>query len=301
MRRRQPLQVPWSSPPMDLRREPAPNNRASVSLARPIPLAAVALLVLNDHLFKGSRVLPGWLTGKLSDIAGLFFFPLLLIAVVRPPCSRRVAATFATLATATGFAGVKLVPAVNAVVTSAWGMMVMDRTDLLTLPILAASWMWIVRAGPSGRRWSDHLGVVAAALASLATSPHARPLAPEPPEVGHPCARLEPMSCEVIADFDVRLWVRATNASPAECEVTVSSVRERHEGVEVETRLDPPPHVALAAGSVAALDLPVGRAFPIASTPNLLLRLLLHEHGAIESYEGTSELWFACRPQERPR
>jgi hypothetical protein len=47
---------------------------------RPLPLAAMVLLAVNDHVLKGSA--PGWLTGKLSDVAGMVFFPLLLQAGV---------------------------------------------------------------------------------------------------------------------------------------------------------------------------------------------------------------------------
>jgi hypothetical protein len=43
-------------------------------------LAAIVLLVLNDHVFKA--LWPGWITGKLSDVAGMVFFPLLLHAFV---------------------------------------------------------------------------------------------------------------------------------------------------------------------------------------------------------------------------
>ena len=39
----------------------------------PVALAAIAVLVVNDHVLKSAY--PGWLTGKLSDIAGLVFFP----------------------------------------------------------------------------------------------------------------------------------------------------------------------------------------------------------------------------------
>lgn len=46
-----------------------------------MPLVALVLLALNDHLWKGAGVLPAWLTGKLSDFAGLLFFPLLLSAL----------------------------------------------------------------------------------------------------------------------------------------------------------------------------------------------------------------------------
>ena len=48
-------------------------------LLHPVVLAAIALFVVNDHVFKPAH--PGWLTGKLSDVAGLIFFPVLLAAV----------------------------------------------------------------------------------------------------------------------------------------------------------------------------------------------------------------------------
>lgn len=47
----------------------------------PLPLSAMVLLAVNDHWLKGSGVLPGWLTGKLSDFAGLVFFPLFVTAL----------------------------------------------------------------------------------------------------------------------------------------------------------------------------------------------------------------------------
>jgi hypothetical protein len=46
----------------------------------PLPLLAVAVLVLNDRYLKFAC--PSWWTGKLSDVSGLFFFPLFLCASV---------------------------------------------------------------------------------------------------------------------------------------------------------------------------------------------------------------------------
>lgn len=54
-------------------------SRPADGLAHPVPLLAVALLVFNDHVLKGGPA-PGWLTGKLSDVAGMLFFPLFLQA-----------------------------------------------------------------------------------------------------------------------------------------------------------------------------------------------------------------------------
>ncbi len=46
----------------------------------PCALGALVLWALNDHLLKGNG--PGFLTGKLSDVAGLIFFPLLIAALI---------------------------------------------------------------------------------------------------------------------------------------------------------------------------------------------------------------------------
>src|SRR3954469_11095790 len=87
----------------------------AADLVRPVPLAAVGVLAVNDHLLKGSGLLPGAVTGKLSDFAGLFFFPLLLAAIARGPSraargrdiedSRSLAAAVGLVA-AVGFAAV---------------------------------------------------------------------------------------------------------------------------------------------------------------------------------------------------
>jgi hypothetical protein len=43
-------------------------------LLHPYPLVAILVLIVNDHWLKG--LWPGPVTGKLSDMAGLAFFPL---------------------------------------------------------------------------------------------------------------------------------------------------------------------------------------------------------------------------------
>lgn len=49
-------------------------------LLHPVPVLAIAVLVLNDHW--GKFAFPGLLTGKLSDVAGMVFFPLMLQAML---------------------------------------------------------------------------------------------------------------------------------------------------------------------------------------------------------------------------
>jgi hypothetical protein len=51
-------------------------------LAHPAWWLALALLALNDHVLKGAGLLPAWLTGKLSDVAGLVVAPVLLAALL---------------------------------------------------------------------------------------------------------------------------------------------------------------------------------------------------------------------------
>lgn len=66
-------------------------------MLHPAVLAALALLVVNDHVLKGALAHTSLdvVTGKLSDFAGLAFFPVLLfslveIAIRRAPASVRV-------------------------------------------------------------------------------------------------------------------------------------------------------------------------------------------------------------------
>ena len=62
------------APPAATESQPIPGG----GLLHPVPIVAIALLVLNDHWLKG--MFPGWWTGKLSDFAGMIFFPLMLQA-----------------------------------------------------------------------------------------------------------------------------------------------------------------------------------------------------------------------------
>src|SRR5262245_14170325 len=52
-------------------------------LLHPAWLASLVLLALNDHVLKGSGLLPAVVTGKLSDVVGLAVAPLLLASLLR--------------------------------------------------------------------------------------------------------------------------------------------------------------------------------------------------------------------------
>ena len=115
-------------------------------VAHPVCIAAIAVLALNDHVLKAAY--PSWATGKLSDVAGLVFFPALLAVL---GASSRRAVVIATIATAICFTLVKTwVPATDAF---RWVLgtiqsprdpvpveAVTDPTDLLALPFVLTSY-----------------------------------------------------------------------------------------------------------------------------------------------------------------
>ncbi len=144
---------------------------AGDALLHPVALLAIGLLILNDHVLK--QAWPGLVTGKLSDFAGLIFFPLLLQAVWevaaeigrRPSLARPRVLAIAILATAAVFAAIKLLPVAGdhyraavgwlqwlpaALVSSLAGgdpgsphivRLAPDPTDLVALVALAVPWL----------------------------------------------------------------------------------------------------------------------------------------------------------------
>lgn len=110
---------------------------AADALLHPITLAAIGLLLLNDHVLKSAW--PGPITGKLSDLAGLAFFPILLLSggelVLalggrwRGPTVRALA--MAVIVSTAGFILIKTVPSA----ADGFGWMLGQAQWLLSLPI----------------------------------------------------------------------------------------------------------------------------------------------------------------------
>lgn len=147
---------------------------AGDAVLRPVVVAALVLLILNDHLLKAAW--PGVVTGKLSDIAGLILFPIFLLSIIefaqhargRWHGPDRTIALICCALTASTFAAVKVVPmatdsyevtlgflqwlpAVAAALLTAqplpaaWRVtLVADPTDLLALPAVVIAF-WITR------------------------------------------------------------------------------------------------------------------------------------------------------------
>lgn len=141
--------------------------------AAPVFLVGLVVLVVNDHVLK--RRVPGAMTGKLSDLAGLTIFPMLVVAVVEVAHWfggrqewRATSATFAASAVATvgGFAAIKTIGPVGDLyrTTLGWSQwmlsavprflvggdvgvphraeLIADRSDLIAAPMVLIS-LWI--------------------------------------------------------------------------------------------------------------------------------------------------------------
>ena len=133
-------------------------------MLHPVAMASILVLVLNDHWFKAS--FGGFWTGKISDFAGLLFFPLLLQALVeisqymlghwRGPSNRVLLQCI--VATALFFTCLQLLPFAADIYALTLGILrwpittlqgetglqtiqvTADPTDLIALPFLAACW-----------------------------------------------------------------------------------------------------------------------------------------------------------------
>jgi hypothetical protein len=164
--------------------QPDERERAAVpgdAVLHPVPIGAIALLVINDHVLKAA--FPGALTGKLSDFAGMAFFPLLLVSAVEVAAAglrrwrgpSRTLLVAAVVATGLVFAAAKAVPAGNVAYETGLGLLqwpfrvagaalaaqplpgparveaATDPSDLVALPALVLPWL-VGRARLPARR-----------------------------------------------------------------------------------------------------------------------------------------------------
>lgn len=149
-------------------------------LRSPVFGAALLVLVLNDHWLKGAGLLPGWLTGKLSDFAGLIVAPILMATLVRARTRSSRLACWALVAA--GFAAIKLSPAAargvehfTRWVGSGWQIW-SDPTDLIALSVLPLAWRVLhSSAEPAARStryraWLERMTAIVAGVACVATS-----------------------------------------------------------------------------------------------------------------------------------
>ncbi|HEY0709863.1 MAG TPA: hypothetical protein VGG33_23825 [Polyangia bacterium] len=225
----------------------APNRRSPLTwnlspLGHPLWWSALVLLILNDNLFKGGGVVPGWLTGKLSDFAFLIVAPGLLAALLPEVLPRRrglaVVTVFAIYAAAELSAAFSdgLVAALE-VVGVHWRLWP-DVTDLVALAVwpLTHAVVKTRAAAVSRRHWRHPIGVAVGAWACLATSV---------PEYVQRAFLVNRTGATVTLTVS---WAR--DAQP--CDGDLVALAQR---LPAESFL-PAVSLTLTAGDVAALDLP---------------------------------------------
>lgn len=163
-------------------------NSDLLALSHPLTLLSVIILLINDHVLKVYA--PSAVTGKISDFAGLFFFPLLLGAIlnsITKPLKLKphslAAASFGF--TAVWFSLIKILPFFTAFTETFLSNLlsipvriIPDPSDLIALVALVPAWKLRVEVETRKPRLNKPLTYIALALASiavLATSPQYNP------------------------------------------------------------------------------------------------------------------------------
>jgi hypothetical protein len=134
-------------------------DKALFLLSRPASLAAMAVLLLNDHLLR--RLWPSWWTGKLGDFTWLYFMPFAAAALFALVLPRRITPTrradlvgwlaFGTIGGV--FSLAKTLPVFHTWLVGSLGALLgfpvgwqRDPADLMALISLAAAWVAWQRA-----------------------------------------------------------------------------------------------------------------------------------------------------------
>lgn len=126
----------------------------------PLPLAVVAVMALNDHVWKAQ--FHNAVTGKLSDVAGCFFLPLFISAVLAlvTRWAPLIRLHVGGVATALFFFALKssqsnadavcgAMDVVGRLVATSCGRILADPSDLIALPFTALAVLYGARrAGP---------------------------------------------------------------------------------------------------------------------------------------------------------
>ncbi len=165
-------------------RNPAFENSLAC-LQHPLTLLSIAILLLNDHVLK--VVSPSWLTGKLSDFAGLFFFPFIVaaglsLALAKFNLSRQRIGQIVFGIVAIWFTLLKTSPLVNSLTAQLASLfigaptrLILDWTDLFALASLWPAWvMWNQSPKPIVLQRA-YIALTVGVVACVASSPKPPP------------------------------------------------------------------------------------------------------------------------------
>lgn len=179
-------------------------------LAHPAWIGALLLLLINDHVLKGAGLLPGWVTGKLSDLAGLFVAPALLAALVR--ARTRGGLLLVHVGVGVGFTALELSSELTAAGKTLYGAVGLpfeqwsDPTDLLalfTLPLAHAFARRVASRARRGPRGPVARALTAAGLLACAASTSTQHVGPEDAPESPDCGDADaPYPCEGLLTED---------------------------------------------------------------------------------------------------
>ena len=150
-------------------------RRALISLSHPVSIAAIVVVLLNDHWWR--RVVPSWFTGKVGDFAWLIFAPFLLALLLAwlVPKREKLVGHIAIMGVGLTFGLAKTIPAFHTLTIgvleflTGWpNILRIDPTDLIALPALLLAWWIWERSAARSIRLPDR-GWVLLPLAMLAT------------------------------------------------------------------------------------------------------------------------------------
>jgi hypothetical protein len=150
-------------------------------LQHPSTILSIAILLMNDQVLK--VVYPSWITGKLSDFAGLFFFPFIVSVILGISLSKFRISKINLGKISFGlvvvwFSLIKTIPLVNALTTDLSSILlgyrtifILDPTDLVAL--LSTIPAYIIWNQPNQIKptYTAYISFFFASLAVIATSP----------------------------------------------------------------------------------------------------------------------------------
>lgn len=153
-------------------------------LSRPLPILSIALLWINDWILR--IYWPSWFTGKIGDLAWLFFFPLVIalplsiIPFARKRNHGHIIKLVSILSTGIVFTLAKTLPFCNQILNDSLNFIFgfnasirVDPTDLLALISLLFLWrFWDINSGrPITTKYHGWVWLQIAVILTIANSP----------------------------------------------------------------------------------------------------------------------------------
>lgn len=149
-------------------------------LQHPTTWVSIAVLLINDHILK--NLCPSFLTGKLSDFAGLFFFPFIValglsLILARFKFSTRNIGIIAFVSVAIWFTLIKTVQPINSLATQITLLLgipsrfILDSTDVIAVSIMFPAWLIWGKYQPVKSFKLAYIVLAIGSLAAMATSP----------------------------------------------------------------------------------------------------------------------------------